>query len=154
MKNVAMLLVVAALLAAGPIAAQVVSDETILTYDVIKSDHKALAMEALDITPEQLKALSPVFDSYLAEVNAVDAKLVDLIKRFNSSYKSLDNATADQMINEIFDIHQEQLDIKKHYNRQFHAILPAHKVLRLWQIENKLGTTIAAQLVKDIPLAK
>jgi len=154
MKNVAMLLIVAALLASGPVAAQVISDETILTYDVIKSDHKALAMEALDITPEQLKALSPVFDSYLAEVNAVDAKLVDLIKRFNSSYKSLDNATADQMINEIFDIHQEQLDIKKHYNRQFHAILPAHKVLRLWQIENKLGTTIAAQLVKDIPLAK
>ncbi len=154
MKNVAILLCAAALLASGPVAAQVVSDETILTYDVIKSDHKALAMEALDITPEQLKALSPVFDAYLAEVNAVDAKLVDLIKRFNSSYKSLDNATADQMINEIFDIHQEQLDIKKHYNRQFHAILPAHKVLRLWQIENKLGTIIAAQLVRDIPLAK
>jgi hypothetical protein len=154
MKHVALAFVAAALLAAGPVAAQVVSDETILTYDVIKSDHKALAMEALEITPEQMKALSPVFDAYLAEVNAVDAKLVDLIKRFNSSYKSLDNATADQMINEIFDIHQEQLDIKKHYNRQFHAILPAHKVLRLWQIENKLGTTIAAQLVKDIPLAK
>ena len=154
MKHVAIAFVAAALLAAGPIAAQVVSDETILTYDVIKSERKALAMEALEITPEQMKAVSPIYDAYLVEVDAVDAKLVNLIKRFNSSYKSLDNATAEQMIDEIFDIHQEQLDIKKHYNRQFHAILPAHKVLRLWQIENKLGTIIAAQLVKDIPLAK
>jgi len=154
MKNVAILLCAAALLASGPVAAQVVSDDTILTYEVITSDHKALAMEALEITPEQLKALSPIYDAYLAEVNALDAKLVELIKRFNASYKSLDNAAADQMINEVFALHQESLDIKKHYNRQFHEVLPAHKVLRLWQIENKLGTIIAAQLVKDIPLAK
>ncbi|PWB70551.1 MAG: hypothetical protein C3F15_13810 [Holophagae bacterium] len=154
MKHVAIAFVAAALLASGPVAAQVVSDDTILTYEVIKSDHKALAMEALAITPEQLKALSPVYDAYLAEVDALDAQLVDLIKRFNSSYKSLDNATAEQMITEIFTIQQEQLDLRKHYNRQFHEVLPAHKVLRLWQIENKLGTIIAAQLVRDIPLAK
>ena len=154
MKNITILLVTAALLASGPVAAQVVSDDTILTYEVIKSDHKALAMEALEITPEQLKALSPIYDAYLAEVNVIDAKLVELIKRFNSSYRSLDNASAEQMITEIFTIQQEQLDLRKHYNRQFHEVLPAHKVLRLWQIENKLGTIIAAQLVKDIPLAK
>jgi hypothetical protein len=154
MKHVAILLAAAALLAAGPVAAQVVSDETILTYDIIKSDHKALALEALEITPEQLKALSPVYDAYLVEVNAIDAKLVELIKRFNSSYKSLDNVSAEQMITEIFTIQQEQLDLKKHYNRRFHDVLPAHKVLRLWQIENKLGTIIAVQLAKDIPLAK
>ena len=154
MKHAAIAFVAAALLAALPVAAQVVSDETILTYDVIKSDHKSLAMEALEITPEQMKALSPVYDAYLAEVNAIDARLVDLIKRFNSSYKSLDNASAEQMINEFFTIQQELLDLRKHYNRQFHEVLPAHKVLRLWQIENKLGTIITAQLVKDIPLAR
>jgi hypothetical protein len=154
MKNVGILLCAAVLLAAGPVAAQVVSDETILTYDVIKSDHKALAMEALEITPEQMKTLSPIYDAYLAEVNALDARLVELIKRFISSYRSLDSANAEQLINEMFDIQQEQLDLKKHYNRQFHEVLPSHKVLRLWQIENKLETTIAAQLVKDIPLAK
>jgi len=154
MKNITIFLVAAALLASGPVAAQVVSDDTILTYEVIKSDHKALAMEALEITPGQLKALSPIYDAYLAEVNVIDAKLVELIKRFNSSYRSLDNASAEQMITEIFTIQQEQLDLRKHYNRQFHEVLPAHKVLRLWQIENKLGTIIAAQLVRDIPLAR
>jgi len=154
MKDVAILLCAAALLASGPVAAQVVSDETILTYDVIKSERKALAMEALEVTPEQMKALSPIYDAYLAEVNALDAKLVDLLKRFIGSYRLLDDATAEQMINEMLDIHQAQLDLKKHYNRRFHDVLPPHKVLRLIQIENKLGSLILAQLVKDVPLAK
>jgi len=154
MKHVAIAVVAAALLAAGPVAAQVVSDETILTYEVIKSERKALAMEALEITPEQVKALSPIYDAYLVEVNALDARLVALIKRFIGSYKSLDDPAAEQMIDEMLDIHQAQLDLKKHYNRKFHEALPANKVLRLMQIENKLGSIILAQLVKDIPLAK
>jgi len=154
MKHVAIAFVAAALLAAGPVAAQVVSDETILTHDVIKTERKALAMEALEITPQQLSALSPVYDAYLAEVNALDARLVDLLKRFIASYRSLDDGTAEQMIDEMLAIQQAQLDLKKHYNRRFHDALPANKVVRLLQIENKLGAIILAQLVKDIPLAK
>jgi hypothetical protein len=154
MKHVAMLLAAAALLAAVPVAAQVVSDETILTYQVIKNERKTLAMEALEITPEQTKALSPVYDAYLAEVNALDARLVELLKRFIATHRVLDDATAEGMIDEMLDIQQDQLDLKRTYNRKFHEVLPAHKVVRLLQIENKLGAIILAQLVKDIPLAK
>jgi len=154
MKKLATLLCTAALLASGAVGAQVVSDETILTYEVIKSERKALAMEALEVTPEQMNALSPIYDAYLVEVNALDARLVALIKRFIGSYKSLDDPAAEQMIDEMLVIQQAQLDLKKHYNRKFHAALPANKVLRLMQIENKLGSIILAQLVKDIPLAK
>jgi hypothetical protein len=154
MKKLATLLCAASLLASGAAIAQVVSDETILTYNVIKSERKALAMEALEITPEQMKALSPIYDAYLVEVNALDARLVALIKRFIGSYKSLDDPAAEQMIDEMLAIHQDELDLRKHYNRTFHEVLPANKVLRLFQIENKLDSIILAQLVKDIPLAK
>ena len=37
---------------------------------------------------------------------------------------------------------------------KFGEVLPPRKVLRLWQVENKLDTIIDAQLVKDIPLAR
>jgi hypothetical protein len=154
MKKVAILLVAAALLASGPIAAQVVSDETILTYDVVKNERKALAMEALEITADQLKALIPIYDAYLAELEVLAARRVDLVKRFLSSYKALEDTAAEQMIEELMDLDQAKLDLRKHYNRRFHDVLPARKVVRLWQIENKLDTVIFAELVKDIPLAK
>jgi hypothetical protein len=154
MKKVAILLVAAALLASGPIAAQVVSDETILTYDVVKNERKALAMEALEITADQLKALTPIYDAYLAELEVLAGKRVDLVKRFLSSYKALEDTAAEQMIDELMDLDQAKLDLRKHYNRRFHDVLPARKVVRLWQIENKLDTVVFAELVKDIPLAK
>ena len=49
---------------------------------------------------------------------------------------------------------QVRLDLRKYYTREFAEVLPPRKVLRLWQIENKLDTILDAQLTKDIPLAQ
>lgn len=153
MKHAAFFLCLAALLATSPLAAQV-RDETVLTYDVVTSERKALVMEALDISADQIKAVSPIYDAYLAELQAIDGQRIELIKRFLKSYQALEEPTAEQMIDELMDLNQADLDLKKYYTRRFHEVLPARKVLRLWQIENKLDTVIDAQLVKDIPLAK
>jgi hypothetical protein len=153
MKHAAIFLCVVALLAASPLAAQV-SDETILTYDVVKNERKDLVMEALDITAEQMKAVSPIYDDYLAELEVLAGKRVDLIKRFLSSYKALEDSAAEQMIDQQMDHDQARLDLRRYYTRRFLEVLPARTVVRLWQIENKLDTVVNAQLVKDVPLAK
>lgn len=153
MKHAAILLCLAGLLAASPLAAQV-RDETVLTYDVVTSERKALVMEALDITADQIKALSPIYDAYFGELQALDRQRIELIKRFLKSYQALEEPAAELMIDELMDLNQADLDLKKYYNRRFQEVLPARKVLRLWQIENKLDTVVDAQLVKDIPLAK
>jgi hypothetical protein len=153
MKHAASLLCLAALLATSHLAAQV-RDETVLTYQVVTTERKALVMEALDITPDQVKALSPIYDAYLAELDGINGQRVDLIKQFLKSYQALEEPAAEQMIDEMMDLNQAELDLKKFYNRRFHEVLPARKVLRLWQIENKLDSVVDAQLVKDIPLAK
>ena len=153
MKKTVSAICLAGLLLAGPLAAQV-RDETVLTYDVIQSERKNIVMDALDITAEQTKALSPIYDAYLAELESLDAQLVDLIKRFLSSYKALEDPVAQQMTEEMMEIDQAELDIKKYYTRRFGEVLPARKVLRLWQIENKLDTVIDAEIARDIPLAR
>lgn len=153
MKNVIGLLCLAAVLAASPIAAQV-REETILTYDVIQTERKALVMEALDLTSDQLKALSPVYDAYLEELDALDAQQVSLLTRFLKIYRAISDEEATAMLREWGAQNQTLLDLRKYYTRQFLEVLPPRKVLRLWQVENKLDTVIDAQLTKDIPLAR
>ncbi len=153
MKHAITLLCLVTVLAASPLAAQV-RDETILTFDVIQTERKALVMEALDLTPTQLKAVSPVYDAYLAELDALEAQEVELIKRFLASYKGMSDVEAAEML-VVWGAHnQVRLDLRKYYTREFAEVLPARKVLRLWQIENKLDTIIDAQLTRDIPLAQ
>ena len=153
MKHAITLFCLVSVLAASPLAAQV-RDETILTYDVIQTERKALVMEALDLTPTQLKAVSPVYDAYLEELDALEAQEVALLKRFLTEYKALTDAEAAKMLIEWGAHNQMRLDLRKYYTREFAEVLPARKVLRLWQIENKLDTVIDAQLTKDIPLAQ
>ncbi len=153
MKHVISLLCLLAVLAANPLFAQV-RDETILTYDVIQTERKALVMEALDLTPDQLRALSPVYDSYLEELDALDAQQVSLIARFLKIHRAISDDEAAAMLFEWGAQNQVLLDLRKYYTRRFSEVLPPRKVLRLWQIENKLDTIIDAQLTKDIPLAR
>jgi len=153
MKHAITLLCLVTVLVASPLAAQV-RDETILTFDVIQTERKALVMEALDLTPTQLKTVSPVYDAYLAELDALEAQEVELLKKFLASYKGMSDTEAAEMLVEWGAQNQVRLDLRKYYTREFAEVLPARKVLRLWQIENKLDTIIDAQLTKDIPLAQ
>ena len=153
MKQAIGFLCLGLVLAASPLAAQV-REETILTYEVIQTERKALVMEALDLTPDQLKAVSPVYDAYLEELDALDAQQVDLVVRFLKIYRAISDDEAAAMLREWGAQNQALLDLRKYYTRRFLEVLPPRKVLRLWQIENKLDIVIDTQLTKDIPLAR
>jgi hypothetical protein len=152
MKKTAALVCLTVLLAASPLFAQV-TDTTIITFDVIQTERKALVMEALDLTPAQLAEVGAVYDRYLAELDQLEAQEVALLQRFLKSYKALSDLEAAEMLRAWGAHNQARLDLRKYFTREFSEVLPPRKVLRLWQIENKLDTIIDAQLTKDIPLA-
>ena len=153
MKLFVSVMCLAALLVAVPGSAQV-RDETVLTYEVIRDERKSLVLDALDLTPDQRAALLPIFDAYLDEMAQIDAERVALVREFLAKYKSISDADAAVLLEKVTAISQKELDVRQKYLSKFDQVLPTRKVLRLWQVENKLDTIIDAQLVKDIPLAR
>jgi hypothetical protein len=153
MKKTVSAICLAGLLLAGPLAAQV-RDETVLTYDVIQGERKNIVMDALEITAEQTKALSPIYDAYLEEKLGLDERRVGLIKEFLKLHKNLPDADAERMLYELNTYDAILLEIHKRYTQEFKSVLPPRTVLRLWQIENKLDTVINAEIARDIPLAR
>ena len=153
MKHTVSLLCLVALVPALPSSAQV-RDETVLTYEVIQDERKSLVLDALDLTADQRAALLPIFDAYLGEMSQIDAARVALIKEFLAKYKSISDNDAAVLLEKVVTIAQKELEVRQKYLAKFGEVLPPRKVLRLWQVENKLDTIIDAQLVKDIPLAR
>ncbi len=153
MKHLVSVMILAALLIAASGSAQV-RDETVLTYEVIQDERKSLVLDALDLTADQRAALLPIFEAYLEEMAQIDTELVALIKEFLAKYKSISDADAAVLLDRATSISQKELDVRREYLAKFGEVLPPRKVLRLWQVENKLDTIIEAQLVKDIPLAR
>jgi len=153
MKHFVTLICLAALAFAALGSAQV-RDETVLTYEVIQGERKSLVLDALDLTAEQQAGLLPIFDAYLDEMAQIDAERVSLVKEFLAKYKSISDNDAAALLEKVTAVSQKELDVRRNYISKFGEVLPPRKVLRLWQVENKLDTIIDAQLVKDIPLAR
>ena len=77
-----------------------------------------------------------------------------MIKEYVRRYDAADlsNEYADQLLATFFGIERERLDVREKYLPQFRNVLPALKVARLYQLENKISAEIDAQLALVVPL--
>ena len=154
MKRFTMLVCVICLALTAPLYAQRASDEALLTYDIIRSERKSLAMESLDITATQMQAVEPIYDAYLAEHDELEERRLHVVGEFVAKYKALSDAEAEILLEEMGLTYQLRFDLYRKYTKKFAKVLPARLVLRLWQVENKLDTIIDLQYAKEVPLAR
>jgi hypothetical protein len=59
---------------------------------------------------------------------------------------------ASQLVDDYLAIRSDILKIQKKHLRQFRRALPARKVARFYQLENKMNAEMDAQLARVIPL--
>jgi len=156
MKKVAVVAVVAALavIIAHPVAAQQVRDETRLTYEVLTSEWDGLIGGVLKLTDEEAAAFWPLYAEYKAAKRELWNKRIDLIKMYLGSYDDMSPEMARLLLDQSFNLDKQMVDLELAWAGRFDDVLPPNKVVRLFQAENKLETTLEAEVVKDVPLAK
>lgn len=115
-----------------------------------------IVREELILTEEEREKFWPLYDKYRAEILEVEDTYVDLLREFLQKYYgySMDDDDARDYIDTYFDIQQARLKIRKKYVRRFSKVLPDTKVLRLYQIENKIRAEVDAALAITVPLAE
>lgn len=64
----------------------------------------------------------------------------------------LSDKYATELMDNFFGIKQGLLDVHEKYLPKFRDVLPALKVARLFQLENKINAEIDAQLAAVVPL--
>jgi hypothetical protein len=156
MKKVVLVAVAAAVVVAlsNPVAAQQVSDKTVLTYEVLTSDWADLIGGALNLTDEEAKGFWPLYEEYGAKLGELWNRRIDVIKIFLGSYNDMSPEMSRILLDQSFNIQKQMLDLKMKYAQRFDDVLPPNKVTRLFQAENKLETTMMMEIAKDVPLAK
>ena len=155
MKRLVMAILLAVFVA-SPVLAGEVRDNIALTQSIIEVERKMIVANNLSLTDEQSKAFWPVYDEYWAEMKKVADRDVALISDFakNYVYEGLTNQKADDMLKEWTSIKQHELKLQNKYMKKFRKVLPEKKVLRYFQIENKLNLLIDSELSANIPLAR
>jgi hypothetical protein len=119
----------------------------------LETDRAQVVADNLTLTDAEGTAFWPVYRAYRSEVHAIGDKSEKLIDNFGRVYTSLADTTATRLLNDWLGIQKERVDLKTSYLPKFMAVLPAHKVARYYQIENKLDAIVAYAAAQSVPLA-
>jgi len=121
----------------------------------IKADKKLVVAENMALTESEAKAFWPVYDAYQQDLDRLNDQLRKLIETYAGYYnsKTLTDAKAKELTDGAISIDAAELDLRKSYLPKLNAVLPAIKVARYLQIENKIRAIVKFQIAAEVPLA-
>lgn len=120
----------------------------------MRESREAIIGDELRLTAAEEQEFRAVYDSYRSETNALFDRKADLIVEYVARYKAadIDDRYANSLVDDYLRAEKELLDTRRKYVKRFRKVLPAKKVARLFQLENKIDAEIDAELAAAIPL--
>ena len=145
-----------AVLAAVPAFAQQKSADTNMQIllDKVKADKRLVVAANMGLSEEEGRAFWPIYDAYQKELQALNDRLGRTILAYAEAYNknALTDAQAKQLADEVLAIDQDEITLRKTYAARLTRVIPAKKVARYLQIENKIRAAIRYELAAGIPL--
>ena len=117
-----------------------------------RTDRKRLIMREARLTSAEAEAFWPIYEQYSDDIAKANDQRIKLITDYAANYEDLSDDMADEMIKDLFGYQSSLTKVRKSYVRKFKKVLPATKVARFYQLENKLDALIAFNLAAKIPL--
>ncbi len=155
MKFLRLFVIALATLIAVPVFAQdkPASNMEILRQKV-KADKKLLVAANMDLTENEAKGFWPVYDAYQADLQGLNGRIGKLVQRYADLYntKTLTDDSAKGLLDEALAIERAEVAMRESYVPKLTTVIPATKVARYLQIENKIRAVIKFELADGIPV--
>jgi len=130
------------------------ADNMEIVVEKIRADKKLFIAENMQLTEAEAKAFWPVYEQYQDELFLLRARVAKLIKDYAEAYEKMTNDTAKKLLDENMTIETLGLKLRQAYLPKFRKVLPEVKVVRYYQIENKINAALIYELARNIPLMK
>jgi hypothetical protein len=127
-----------------------------ILLDKVKADKKLVVARNMDLNDAESKAFWPIYDAYQKDLMKLNERLGKLIEKYAAAYNSgaMTDQQAQPLIDEAIDIDADEAAMRKTYAAKLGKALPAKKVARYLQIENKIRAVIRVSLADKIPLVE
>ncbi len=120
----------------------------------VKADKKLVVAMNMNLSDAESEAFWPVYDAYQADLEHVNQRLGQLVSDYAQAYNSgsISNETAGKLIKEWLRAEAEEMKLRVANVKRLAKVLPAKKVARYLQIENKIRALIRFGLAAEVPL--
>jgi hypothetical protein len=132
------------------------ANNSAILLEKVRADKKLLVAANMNLTEQEATAFWPVYEAYQKEWDGMNSRIKDTIKRYADAYNAgaVSDETAKSLLDEVLATEAAELELKKSYVPKFGKVLPAAKVARYYQIENKIRSAVKADLAGGIPLVQ
>ncbi len=118
------------------------------------TDRQVLIMGNTHFTADESAEFWPAWKQYRAAMAANTDRMLTLIANFAGHYEEMTDLKANELMVDSFSIKMQDLVIKQQFAKDISKFMPAKKVMRVIQIENKLDAALQMKLASEIPLVK
>lgn len=120
----------------------------------LEAKKKVQISKSLQLTGEQSDGFWEVYADYERELGQSTKDSFNLIRKFSEGYQNgtITEQNAVNLLAEFFRIEARKLQTKQSYLSRYQEILPAKKVFRFYQIDNKIDSLIRCDIAKKLPL--
>jgi hypothetical protein len=146
-----LLLALTLLFTGSLVMSQTTDDYLEILREVLNSEKKAAIAEVMMLSDEEAEIFWPLYNEYNNELYKVQTQRVKLIKEFAANFGSMTDEKADEIWNSFLDYRQDLLKLNKQYYKKFKKVMPASKVVKYFQAENKIAALVDFELASEIP---
>jgi len=122
--------------------------------DTIRANRKALVAANLTLSNDEAGRFWPLYDKYQTELTAVQDRAVKIIEDYTASFKSISDEKAMKLADDWLSAEVDRVKVRRAYLEQFAKVVPGRKVVRFYQIENKMDAVLRYDLAGEIPVVE
>ena len=138
---------------AAAVAPQTVKETLEVSRQAVESQRRVLVAGALPLTDAEADAFWPLYDAYEKERRPLDERANNLVADFLAGAATLTEAQAKAMVEEALAVEEGRLRVRRTYLGRMAKAIPARKLARFYQIDNKLDSVVRADVARQVPLA-
>jgi hypothetical protein len=118
----------------------------------LKADRKVVIASEMNLTEAEGEKFWPLYREYRAEVEKVSDTVVKLILEYADLYPTVPEERAEKLLKQYTKAEASLLKTRTTYLKKFGKVLPASKVFRFAQLDNRLDLATRLSLAASIPL--
>jgi hypothetical protein len=152
MKANLLALLTALLISASAGAAENLTDTIEIVRATYKADRQTVLAEAMHLTESESTAFWPLYRSYRADMDKFGDGLLKLVLEYADVYPNVPEKRAAEMLKEYSALEENLASKRAWYFKRAGKLLPATKVLRWAQLENRMDLVLRLQIAGAVPL--
>ena len=118
----------------------------------VKANRTAVIAQEMQFTQHESDEFWPIYRAYRSEVDKATDQVVELVLEYTDQYPGIPEEKAREMLEQYLKVEAQLVKLKEKYLKKIGKVIPATKVFRFAQLDNRLDLATRVGMASAIPI--